>query len=181
MSRQQADGRAQFRSRTAWRWTLVGVLATVGLVASAATGYALLGHEAPEFALHAVAGNNVRLSEHRGDVVVVSFWGSRCGQCRMQLGALDRSFKTYHSAGLQVFGVNVDDDQGGALEFAHTEALGFPLLLDPQKAVARAYLVDNLPMTVLIDRSGTVRQVHRDFSSKFESLYLQQLRVLLNE
>jgi peroxiredoxin len=181
LSLQQADGRAALRSRTAWRWTLASVLATAGLVASAVSDYALLGHEAPEFALHSVAGRNVRLSEHRGDVVVVSFWGSRCGQCRMQLAALDRSFNTYHSAGLQVFGVNVDDDQGSALEFAHTQALGFPLLLDPQKAVARAYLVDNLPMTVLIDRSGTVRQVHRDFSAKFEPQYLQQLRVLLNE
>jgi len=80
-----------------------------------------------------------------------------------------------------VFAVNVDDDQAGALEFAHTESLGFPMLLDPQKAVARADLVDNLPMTVLIDRGGAVRQVHRDFSSKFEPAYLQQLRVLLNE
>ena len=181
MGRQQADGRAARCSRAAWTGALASALASVVLVASAAADYALIGHDAPDFALHATTGNNVRLSEHRGDVVVLSFWGSRCGQCRMQLAALNRSFTTYHSAGLQVFGVNVDDDQGGALEFARTEALGFPLLLDPGKAVARAYLVDNLPMTVLIDRGGSVRQVHRDFSSKFEPAYLQQLRVLLNE
>ena len=180
MGRQQADGRTARRARAAWQGVL-GALATAVLAASAASAYGLLGHEAPDFALHAVGGSNVRLSEHRGDVVVLSFWGSRCGQCRMQLAALNRSFKTYHSAGLQVFAVNVDDDQAGALEFAHTESLGFPMLLDPQKAVARAYLVDNLPMTVLIDRGGAVRQVHRDFSSKFEPAYLQQLRVLLNE
>jgi peroxiredoxin len=182
LGRQQADGRAARYSRAAWKGALAGAWATTVLAAAAVTGgYALLGHEAPDFALHAVSGSNVRLSEHRGDVVVLSFWGSRCGQCRMQLAALDRSFKTYHPAGLQVFGVNVDDDQGGALDFARTQALGFPLLLDPQKAVARAYLVDNLPMTILIDRAGAVRQVHRDFSSKFEPTYLQQLRVLLNE
>jgi peroxiredoxin len=181
LGRQQPNGRAALRSRTAWTAGLACAAALAALATSAATGYALLGHEAPDFALHAVNGNNVRLSEHRGEVVVLSFWGSRCGQCRMQLAALDKSFKTYHSAGLQVFGVNVDDDQGGALEFARTQALGFPLLLDPKKAVARNFLVDNLPMTLLIDRSGAVRQVHRDFSSKFEPLYLQQLRVLLNE
>jgi len=181
LGRQQADGRAARCSRAAWTGALAGALASAVLAASAAAGYALLGHEAPDFALHAVGGSNVRLSEHRGDVVVLSFWGSRCGQCRTQLAALDRSFKTYRSAGLQVFAVNVDDDQDGALEFARTQALSYPLLLDPQKSVARAYLVDNLPMTVLIDRGGTVRQVHRDFSSKFEPAYLQQLRVLLNE
>lgn len=156
-------------------------MALATLVTSAVSSYALLGLAAPDFALHAVSGKNVRLSEQRGDVVVLSFWGSRCGQCRLQLAALENSFKTYHSAGLQVFGVNVDDDQGAALAFARTQELSFPLLLDPQKAVARNYRVDNLPMTLLIDRSGAVRQVHRDFSSKFEPLYLQQLRVLLNE
>ena len=181
MGRQQPNDRAALRSRTASTAVLAGALAMAALMTSAATAYALLGHEAPGFALHAVGGSNVRLSEHRGDVVVLSFWGSRCGQCRMQLAALDKSFKTYHSAGLQVFGVNVDDDQAGALEFARTQKLAFPLLLDPQKSVARAYIVDNLPLTVLIDRGGAVRQVHRDFNSKFEPLYLQQLRVLLNE
>jgi len=181
LGRQQPNDRAALRSRTAWTAVLAGALAMATLMTSAATAYVLLGHQAPDFALHAVGGNNVRLSEHRGDVVVLSFWGSRCGQCRMQLAALDNSFKTYHSAGLQVFGVNVDDDQAGALEFARTQKVGFPLLLDPQKSVARTYVVDNLPMTVLIDRGGAVRQVHRDFSSKFEPLYLQQLRALLNE
>ena len=50
--------------------------------ALADTSYALVAHEAPDFALHAIAGGNVRLSEHRGDVVILSFWGSRCTPCR---------------------------------------------------------------------------------------------------
>jgi peroxiredoxin len=57
----------------------------------------------------------------------------------------------------------------------------FPLLLDPGKTVSRLYRVDNLPMTLLIDRSGAVRHVHRDYDGKSEALYLQQLRALLNE
>ena len=55
------------------------------------------------------------------------------------------------------------------------------MLADPQKSVSRLYQVDNLPMTILIDRGGTVRQVMRDFGPKSEALYLQQLRELLNE
>ena len=65
--------------------------------------------------------------------------------------------------------------------FAHGEAVTFPLLLDPEKAVSRTYQVDNLPMTLLIDRNGVVRNVFRDYNAKSESLYLQQLRALLNE
>jgi len=158
---------------------LIGGAAMVSLAQPA---YFLLNHEAPDFALHAVAGSNVRLSEHRGDVVVLSFWSSRCSPCRTQLASLDKSLATYRSAGLQMYGINVDDDQTRALEFARGgQAVSFALLLDPEKAVSRRYEVDNLPMTLLIDRNGIVRYVLRDYSAKSEDLYLRELRSLLNE
>jgi peroxiredoxin len=143
--------------------------------------YELLGHEAPDFALRAIAGGNVRLSEHRGDVVVLSFWGSRCASCRAQLEALNKTLATYRSAGLLIFGISVDDDPPRARQFAHGQSVSFALLLDPEKNVSRRYQVDNLPMTVLIDRSGVVRHVIRDYNSKSQETYLQQLRGLLNE
>jgi peroxiredoxin len=163
---------------------LLGVL---GLTLAAAAGfaagppYALLGQAAPDFALHAVAGDNVRLSEHRGEVVVLNFWSSRCTSCRTQLAALNRSFGTYRSAGLSIYAVGVDDDPVQARDFARTARVDFALLLDPAKDVSRSYQVDNLPMTVLIDRNGTVRYVLRDYSDASSTLYLQQLRTLLNE
>ena len=143
--------------------------------------YALLGRVAPDFALHAAAGDTVRLSEHRGEVVVLSFWSSRCTSCRTQLTALNRSFATYRSAGLAMYGVGVDDDPTQAGDFARTARVDFALLLDPAKAVSRSYQVDNLPMTLLIDRNGIVRNVFRDYNAKSEELYLQRLRALLNE
>lgn len=168
-------------AKLSFGWRLWGAAVAFCMPAFAGPSYALLAHEAPDFALHAIAGGNVRLSEHRGDVIVLSFWGSRCTPCREQLAALNRSLATYRSTGLQVYGINVDDDQSRALAFAHGEAVTFPLLLDPEKAVSRSYQVDNLPMTLLIDRSGVVRNVFRDYNAKSENLYLQQLRALLNE
>jgi peroxiredoxin len=150
-------------------------------VAPAQPGYGLLARSAPDFTLRAAAGGNVRLSEHRGEVVVLSFWSSACGTCGGQLTALSRSLATYRSAGLEVYGVSVDDQPARALEYARHAGVGFPLLLDPRKAVGRAYQVDNLPMTVLIDRNGTVRNVLRDYSARSDDLYRQELRVLLNE
>jgi peroxiredoxin len=143
--------------------------------------YRLLGQPAPDFALHAVSGINARASEHRGEVVVLSFWSSRCTPCRTQLAALNRSFATYRSAGLSIYGVGVDDDPARSEDFAHSARVDFALLLDPAKEVSRSYQVDNLPMTVLIDRNGTVRYVVRDYSAASSALYLQQLRALLNE
>ena len=162
-------------------------LCTLALTLAAASGlaaeppYALLGEAAPDFALHAAAGDNVRLSEHRGEVVVLSFWSSHCGSCRTQLTALSRSLATYRSAGLSIYGVGVDDDPVQSRDFARSARVDFALLLDPAKSVSRSYQVDNLPMTVLIDRNGTVRYALRDYSAASATLYLQELRTLLNE
>ena len=167
--------------------SVTALLGALGLALAAAVAfaavpdYALLGQAAPDFGLHAAAGDNVRLSEHRGEVVVLSFWSSHCSSCRTQLAALNRSLATYRSAGLTVYGVGVDDDPVQSREFARTAGVAFALLLDPTKAVSRSYQVDNLPMTVLIDRNGTVRYALRDYSAASSTLYLQQLRTLLNE
>ena len=179
--------------RVALRWSagactgVTALLGALGLTLAAAAGlaaeppYALVGRAAPDFALHAAAGDNVRLSEHRGDVVVLSFWSSRCTSCRTQLAALNRSFATYRSAGLSIYGVGVDDDPVQSRDFARSARVDFALLLDPAKEVSRSYQVDNLPMTVLIDRNGTIRYVLRDYSNASSTAYLQQLRMLLNE
>jgi peroxiredoxin len=169
------------RARVSLRSCLLALALAAWPPSQAEPGYALIGQAAPDFALHAVAGQNVRLSEHFGEVVVLSFWSSRCNPCRAQLAALNHSLATYRSAGLAVYGVGVDDDAHQALDFAHSVTVSFALLLDPSKAVSRSYQVDNLPMTVLIDRNGTVRHVVRDFTGASAALYLQELRELLNE
>ncbi|MBK7114918.1 MAG: TlpA family protein disulfide reductase [Proteobacteria bacterium] len=167
------------------RWNSLSLLAAallgVALAAPAADAYRLMGRSAPDFALKGTSGVNFRLSEYRGDVVALAFWGSRCGTCGNQLGALSRMVNTYQSAGLTALAVNVDDDQAAAAAFAAAHPVGFPVLLDPNKIVAKTYRVDNLPMLLLIDRSGAVRFVHRNYRSGSDAQYLDQIRVLLDE
>jgi peroxiredoxin len=163
-------------------WTLLAALATLWtLPVPAARFHAVPGAAAPDFALRAVIGPNVRLSEHVGQVVVVSFWGNDCDACRAQLLSLERDFSSYRAQGLRVYGVEVSDDQTAALRFAHGTRVTFPLLLDPAKSVARMYDVDNLPMTVLIDRDGKIRQVVRDFNETSRRACEDELRTLLAE
>jgi len=151
------------------------------LPALAARFHAVPGVPAPDFALRALAGPNVRLSEHIGQVVVVSFWGNGCDACRAQLEALEQDFGRYQAQGLRIYGVEVSDDQTAALSFARGTHVTFPLLLDPAKAVARLYDVDNLPMTMLIDRDGKIRQVVRDFNETSRRACEDELRTLLAE
>ena len=159
------------------------MLATLLLAAAAfgAQPYRLLGAAAPDFTLKATSGTNFRLAEYRGQVVVLAFWGSNCGQCGEQLAAGNRLVNTYQSAGLAALAVNVDDDVAAAARFAVAHPVGYPVLLDPEKQVARAYRVDNLPMLLLVDRGGTIRWAARDYKSDSDSGYQEQVKVLLDE
>lgn len=157
----------------------LAVLATAATAARAADA-SLIGRTAPDFALPAVVGSNVRLSEYRGQAVIISFWSSRCGVCARQLALLDRLYNTYRSAGLVVLAVSVDDDPMQAEQYARVHTAGFPLLLDTTKAVSRAYSINRLPSTVLIDRSGVVRYRNDDDRADDKS-YVAPIRALLDD
>ena len=159
---------------------LAASLAALTLPAAGAE-YRLTGQAAPDFALRSAGGPNIRLSEHRGEVVLLAFFGSSCDQCGDQLAVLSRMVDTYKSAGLAALAVNVDDDQAKAAKFIAAHRASFPMLLDPAKTVARNYRVDNLPMLLLVDRAGAIRYAYRDFRSGDEARYLAQTRQLLDE
>ncbi len=156
-------------------------LALAGAPAVAAEPYELLGQPAPDLVARGLNGENVRLSEHRGEVVVVSFWSGTCNTCRAQLTALDRIAKTYGSAGLTVIGVNLDDNTVRAEKFARAQDVDFQLLVATAKSTGRDFRVDRLPMIVFVDRAGVLRVAHREFKSQDEAKYVRQLRTLLDE
>ena len=164
-----------------WSGVLVLGLLLGGGVALHAADYPLMAQAAPDFALRAFSGDNVRLSEHRGEVVLLAFWSSRCSTCSAQLAALNRTYLTYRSAGLQVYGISVEAEEPRAREFADARHVAFPMLFDPAEEVSRQYDIDRLPTLILVDRNGTIRDVQRDFSARDQALYLHELRGLLNE
>ena len=147
----------------------------------AAEKYELVGQPAPDLVARGLSGENVRVSEHRGEVVVVSFWSGTCNTCRAQLEALDRIAKTYASAGLTVIGVNLDDNVARAEKFARAQDVQFQLLVSTAKSTGRDFRVDRLPMVVFVDRAGMLRAAHREFKKRDEDLYVRELRTLLNE
>ena len=160
--------------------TVLGLALLMAVASTLAAAAGVVGQKAPDFALPAVVGSNVRLSEHRGQAVIISFWSSRCSVCARQLRLLDRLYNTYRSSGLVVLAVSVDDDPLHAAEYARGHAAGFPLLLDTAKAVSRAYAIDRLPSTVLIDRSGFVRYWHGDDRAD-DGSYVTQIHALLDD
>jgi peroxiredoxin len=162
-------------------FALACALALAGAPAVAAEKYELLGQPAPDLVARGLSGENVRLSEHRGEVVVVSFWSGTCNTCRAQLSALDRIAKTYGSAGLTVIGVNLDDNIARAERFARAQDVKFQLLVATARTTGRDFKVDRLPMIVFVDREGVLRVAHREFHARDEARYVRELRRLLDE
>lgn len=137
--------------------------------------------EAPDFALRSLEGQNLRLSEFRGEVVMINFWASWCGACRQAMPALNELDEKYRRAGLVLLSINIDDETQRAEQMALGLKIRFPVLRDEQKAVSRLYQADTMPLTVLVDREGTVRYSHVGYNLGDERKYISELRTLLNE
>jgi peroxiredoxin len=159
------------------RRLLVGAL----LAALAGTGAAAPAVSAPDFTLRTADGKNLRLNEQRGRVVLVNFWATWCAPCRQEMPLLNQLYQKYQGSGFTLLGVNVDEDSRNAINVANKLRLSFPVLLDADKAVSKRYDLSSMPSTLLIDRDGKVRYVHRGYQAGFEALYEQQIRELLKE
>jgi peroxiredoxin len=159
-----------------------GVLTASSLIApSIAAAPTLVGKEAPDFVLKALDGRNLRLSEFRGQVVLVNFWARWAGDSRQEIPALDRINTTYGRAGLVVLGVSVDEDLGRAREFVGSMKVSYPIMFDTGSNIGRDYLLQNMPMTILVDRAGVVRYSNVGFKRGDERVYLDHIRELLRE
>lgn len=140
-----------------------------------------IGSVAPDFTLRSQDGKNLKLSEYRGQVVLINFWATWCAPCRQELPLLNRLHEQYGKAGFTLLGVNVDDQPQAALDMARQLKLGFPVLLDSKKQVTRRYDVDSMPSTLLIDRDGKVRSIHRGYRAGYETRYEAEIRQWLKQ
>jgi peroxiredoxin len=141
----------------------------------------LAGQGAPDFVLKSASGANLRLSEHRGNVVMINFWATWCGPCRQEMPLLDDLYVRYERVGFSLLGVNIDDDSSRAMEMAEELGVSFPVLFDERKEVSKLYQVEAMPVTVLVDREGTIRHVHLGYKPGYEEKYLTEIRSLLRE
>jgi peroxiredoxin len=136
---------------------------------------------APDFTLRTLDGQKLRLGEQRGRVVLVNFWATWCGPCRQEMPHLNKLYEKYKSSGFVLLGVNVDDDTRQAAGVADKLGVKYPVLPDADKRVSRQYDLSAMPSTVLIDRDGKVRYLHRGYQSGYEDTYDKQIRELLKE
>jgi len=159
---------------------VLGLMFSVVAATSLASS-GLMGQAAPDFALKSSTGENLRLSEFRGDVVMINFWATWCGPCRQEMPLLDELYQRYERVGFSLLGVNIDDDSRKAMTMISDLGVNFPVLFDSTKAVSKLYQVDAMPVTVIVDRDGKVRHVHQGYKPGYEDKYLDEIRSLLRE
>ncbi|MFV1972569.1 MAG: TlpA family protein disulfide reductase [Thiohalobacterales bacterium] len=154
---------------------LTGILLAMPVTAGVVSGVA------PDFALKSHSGNNIRLSELRGEVVLINFWASWCGPCRQEMPLLDELHNKYKALGFTVLGVNVEQDTYQARKLLKDMPVSFPVLFDESSVVSKQYNVIAMPSTVLVDRNGNMRYLHKGYKPGLEEVYLEQVRELIRE
>jgi len=136
---------------------------------------------APAFTLANRAGGEVSLADLKGQVVMINFWASWCGPCRKEFPALDQIYAKYKPMGFTLVAINVESEKADAEKFLATTPASFPILFDPDNKVSGSYGVSAMPTTVLVDRQGRVRWLHRAYKPGDEAKYIEQIRAALRE
>jgi len=139
------------------------------------------GGPAPAFTLASRAGQDVSLAQYKGQVVMLNFWASWCGPCRQEMPLLESIYRKYGKMGFTMIGVNVEPDSNAANEWLKATPVSFPILYDRDSKVSKLYDVAGMPSTVIIDRSGKLRVLHRGYKPGDENEYLDSIRTLIRE
>ncbi len=122
-------------------------------------GVIQVGDEAPNFMLRDLAGNVISLSQLRGKVVLLNFWATWCGPCRVEMPAMEQLYRTLPRGQFEILAVSTDP-QGAAVTRPFQKQMGFtfPILHDSEYRVGLAYGARTIPITFMVDRQGVVRQ-----------------------
>ena len=136
---------------------------------------------APDFVLKSTAGPNLRLSEYRGEVVMLAFWASWCGECRSQLQSFEELHQSYGESGLELLSISLDSSLSQAQSTAAALDVNFPVLYDARGEVGELYEVDDLPLVVFVDREGRVRETVEGYGRNEQESLVARLRDFLRE
>ena len=115
------------------------------------------GTAAPEISVLDLNEKTVKLSDFKGQVVVLRFWATGCKACVAQMPVLDEFSKPYRDKGLTVLAVNMANPKPLVETFAKGLKLSYPVFQDPALIAAKKYGVRAVPTTYIIDRNGIGR------------------------
>lgn len=132
---------------------------------------------APDFTLKSTTGQNVKLSDFKGKVVLINMWASWCGPCRQEMPILDKLAK--ENKDLVVLGVNQDEEASERDAFLKDNPVSFPILDDSKHAVAGLLKSKTQPSSFFVDRAGNLVHAHEGFKAGDDKVYAATVKELL--
>jgi len=128
-----------------------------------------VGQRAPDFTLIDSTGSPIKLSELKGKVVLLDFWATWCGGCKVEIPWYMEFETKYAKKGLATIGVSIDDDGWKSVKpFLQEHKINYPIVIGTQDIANEYGGLPSLPMTLLIDRSGKVAESHPGMVNKEE-------------
>lgn len=123
------------------------------------------GKNMPDCALSSMSDieSSQHLDQYKGKVVYVDFWASWCGPCAKSFPFLNELHGQLKDQGLQIVGINLDENMDDAKAFLAKYPASFPVVADISKQCATDFAVKAMPSTYIIDRKGMVHHVHLGF------------------
>jgi peroxiredoxin len=141
----------------------------------------LVKGEAPNFTLKSLRGDNLKLSEHRGEVIMLNFWATWCETCLQSMPVLNDLYLRYRDEGFTLFSINTEKDKQKVRNVLRDMQIAFPVLFDVTHKVSEEYEVDDMPATYIIDKDGNLRYMHSGFEPGYEDTFHKQVRELMEE
>ena len=112
--------------------------------------------QAPDFVLTDIDGNQYRLSDYRGQVVITNFWATWCPPCRAEMPSMQRAWDQLEKEGILMIGINVGEDEDTIFQFTASYSVDFPLLMDQDSNVINQWPVRGLPTTFVVGPEGKI-------------------------
>lgn len=122
----------------------------------AACGERGAGAASSHFRLASLDGGRLGPDDFEGRPVLLDFWATWCGPCRIQAEVLQAVYPDYHPLGLEILSIDVEEEEAQVRSFVEREGLPFPVLLDSRGEVSGDFDVLALPTVVLLDGAGNV-------------------------
>ena len=154
----------------------------IALTLSFFASAAIAAEQMPDFTLKSNQGKNIRLSELRGQVVMLNFWASWCGPCRQEMPLLDKIYARYAPAGFVLLGVNNDLTEDLAAAYLKERPVDFPIVYDPDSEVRDIFKkYPGMPLSIFIDCDGNIETIHRGYKSGDEKEYIKEIKGLMRK
>lgn len=118
-----------------------------------------VGDVAPDFELVDLEGDKVRLSDYKGEGVFLNFWGTWCPPCKKEMPYMENMYKEFEEKGVHVLAVNIKQSKFTVETFRDQYNLSFPMVIDKDESVRRAYDVLPLPTTIMINKDGIIEDI----------------------